>query len=107
MTADALTAGARDGSARLRADLCAALLTARDPGEMERLLVDLTTPAEFLALAERWQVARALDEGRLPYREIHEATGVSTTTITRVARFLRQEPHGGYRLALDRLKARA
>lgn len=91
-------------AAQLRTDLCQALLTARDAGEMERLLVDLTTPAEFLALAERWHVARLLDEARLPYREIHEATGVSTTTVTRVARFLRQEPHGGYRLALDRLK---
>lgn len=92
--------------ARLRADLCAALLSARNAGEMERLLVDLTTPQEFGALAERWQVAKLLDEGR-HYRDIHAATGVSTTTVTRVARFLRQEPHGGYRLALDRTRQNA
>ena len=92
--------------AHLRADLCAALLSARDADEMERVLVDLTTPQELLALAERWQVAKLLDEGR-PYRDIHAATGVSTTTVTRVARFLRQERHGGYRLALDRLKQTA
>ena len=30
--------------------------------------------------------------------------GVSTTTIVRVARFLKQERHQGYRAALDRLK---
>jgi len=92
--------------AQLRADLARALLTARDVEEMERLLVDLTTPQELHALAERWQVAKLLDQGR-PYREIGAATGMSTTTVTRVARFLRHEPHGGYRLALDRLKQTA
>lgn len=92
--------------AQLRADLAQALLAPRDAEEMERLLVDLTTPQELHALAERWQVAKLLDAGR-PYREIGAATGVSTTTVTRVARFLRHEPHGGYRLALDRLTTQA
>jgi TrpR-related protein YerC/YecD len=82
--------------------LCRALLAPRGPEEMARLLADLCTPAEIRSLAERWHVARLLDAGELSYREIHEATGVSTTTIVRVARFLRQEPHAGYRLALDR-----
>jgi len=68
------------------------------------LLADLCTPAEVSSLAERWHVARLLDEGELTYREIHEATGVSTTTIVRVARFLRQEDNRGYRRLLDRLK---
>ena len=53
---------------------------------------------------QRWHVARLLDAGELSYREIHDETGVSTTTITRVARFLEQEPNQGYRLVLDRLK---
>lgn len=87
----------------LTEDLCAALLTARSAEEMRRLLLDLCTPAEIRTLAERWHVARLLDQTDLPYREIHEATGVSTTTIVRVARFLRQEPHQGYRRAIDRL----
>ncbi len=55
------------------------------------------------ALSERWHVARLLDEGELSYRQINEATGVSTATIVRVARFLRDEPHQGYRAVLDRL----
>ena len=87
----------------LAADLCAALLTPRDETEMARLLTDLCTPAEIRRLAERWHVARLLDGTELSYRDIHEATGVSTTTIVRVARFLRQEPHKGYRAAIDRL----
>jgi TrpR-related protein YerC/YecD len=87
----------------LARDLCAALLTPRDAGEMARLLADLCTPAEVRTLAERWHVARLLGETGLTYRDIHEATGVSTTTIVRVARFLRQEPYQAYRMAIARL----
>jgi TrpR-related protein YerC/YecD len=82
-------------------DLCAALLTPSDGAEMGRLLVDLCTPAEIRTLAERWHVARLLDGTGLSYREIHDATGVSTTTVVRVARFLREERNGGYRRAID------
>lgn len=85
----------------LTEELCGALLTPGSREEMRALLLDLCTPAEIRTLAERWHVARLLDQGRLSYREIHEATGVSTTTIVRVGRFLRQEPHQGYRRALD------
>ena len=92
----------RDAAA-LTGELCAALLTPRTPAEMEKLLVDLCTPQEIRTLAERWHVARLLDGTGLSYRDIHEATGVSTTTVVRVARFLRQEPHQGYRRALDAL----
>ena len=90
---------------RLTLDLCAALLTPQSVEEMRRLLGDLCTPAEIRTLAERWHVARLLDQDELSYREIQEATGVSTTTVVRVARFLKQEPHQGYRRALDALEA--
>ena len=89
--------------ARLAEDLCRALLTPRSPEEMASLLADLCTPAEVRTLAERWHVARLLAETDLTYRDIHDATGVSTTTIVRVARFLRQEPHQAYQLAIRRL----
>src|ERR1051325_6582711 len=81
------------------------LLAARDAEEMRHLLADLCTPAEIRTLAERWHVARLLDAADLTYREIHDATGVSTTTIVRVARFLKQERNFGYRMALDRDEA--
>lgn len=85
----------------LTADLCSALLTPVNASEMQRLLLDLCTPAEIRTLAERWHVARLLDGTGLSYREIHDATGVSTTTVVRVARFLREERNGGYRRAID------
>ena len=90
---------------QLTAELCDALLTPRSRGEMERLLRDLCTPSEVRALAERWHVARLLDGSDLSYRDIHEKTGVSTTTIVRVGRFLRDEPHRGYRHAIDALES--
>jgi uncharacterized protein YerC len=46
-------------------------------------------------------VVAYLEEG-VPYRKIHELTGVSVTTIGRVARFLGGE-NGGYRVVLERL----
>ncbi len=82
--------------------LAQALCALRTADEARALLADLCTPAEVHSLAERWHVARLLDAGKLTYREIHDATGVSTTTIVRVARFLKQEENRGYRLLLDR-----
>lgn len=87
------------------AELATALALLESAGEARAFLADLCTPAEIHSLAERWQVARLLDEGELTYRQIHDATGVSTTTIVRVARFLRQEDNRGYRLLLDRNRA--
>jgi TrpR-related protein YerC/YecD len=91
--------------AALEEELCQALLTPGSAEDMARLLRDLCTPAEIRSIAERWHVARLLDGTQLSYRDIHDATGVSTTTIVRVARFLRQEPHQGYRAALKRLQS--
>ena len=83
--------------------LARALLTLQTPQEVRAFLDDLCTPSELRAFAERFRVARLLDEGQLSYRDISERTGASTTTVTRVARFLREMPHQGYRLVLDRL----
>ena len=80
-------------------------LTSVDTAQlMEKFLTDLCTPAELRAMSERWHVAQLLDKGELSYRDINAKTGVSTTTIARVARFLKDEPHQGYRAVLDRQK---
>jgi TrpR-related protein YerC/YecD len=86
--------------------LCEALLLLKTADEARRFLRDLATPGELQALAERWRVARLLNEGEKSYREISAETGVSTTTVTRVARFLTQEEHQGYRLVLDRTESK-
>lgn len=84
--------------------LCKALLAMRDVGEMRALLHDLCTPAELEALVDRWTVVPHVLKG-MPYREIHEHTAVSITTIGRVARFLTQGS-GGYRKAAARVASR-
>lgn len=81
-------------------DLADAILTLRSRSELERFLRDLCTVSELEAMAHRWEVARLLDRG-LPYLQVAEATHASTTTVTRVAHWLRHG-EGGYRLALDR-----
>jgi len=85
-----------------RASLAEAFAVMETPDELRALLRDLTTPAELEALVDRWRVVQLLDQG-LPYREINAQTGVSVTTIGRVARFL-ESGHGGYRMALERIE---
>ena len=84
-----------------------AFLALRTRAEAKAFLADLCTPAEVRAMAERWEVARLLDEGALSYREIAEKAEASTTTVVRVARFLKDMPYRGYRVVLDRLKESA
>jgi TrpR-related protein YerC/YecD len=79
-----------------------ALLTLQSVDEASAFFADLCTPAELEALLDRWSVVGHLEDG-LPYRRIHELTGVSVTTIGRVARFL-TGANGGYRTALARLR---
>ena len=64
---------------------------------------DILTPQELRAFRERWHIAQLLDQGNMSYREIAKQTGASVTTIGRVARFLREEPHQGYRMVIDRM----
>jgi TrpR-related protein YerC/YecD len=81
-------------------ELFGAILTLETREELERFFRDLCTLSELEAMAHRWEVARLVEQG-LPYLEISERTGASTTTVTRVAHWLRHG-EGGYRLALDR-----
>ena len=76
-----------------------------DIHECRNFFKDLCTPAELQALVDRWQVVELLEEG-LTYRRINDLTGVSVTTIGRVARFL-ADGYGGYRTAIDRTSARS
>jgi len=78
------------------------VLTLRTLDECRAFFHDLCTPAELQALKDRWAVVELLAEGQLTYRQIHEQTGVSVTTIGRVARYL-LGGEGGYARALQRI----
>ena len=84
--------------------LADALLSLRDREECRRFLRDLCTLPELQALAHRWQIARLLDR-RLPYLEVARRARASTTTVTRVAHWLRHGS-GGYGVALERTRPR-
>ncbi len=80
-----------------------AFLTLEKPAEVRQFLLDLCTPSEVEAMVDRWWTASLLRQGH-SYREISEITGVSVTTIGRVARYMNMG-EGGYRLALRREEA--
>ncbi len=81
-------------------DLYAAILTLESRSEARKFFRDLLTETEIRELAERWKTARLLDR-EVPYTRIIEETGLSSTTVARVARWLRRGA-GGYRLVLRR-----
>lgn len=80
--------------------LAKALAALERPTDVAAFLRDLCTPAELEALADRWKVVPLLLQG-VPYREIHDRTRVSVTTIGRVARTL-EHGEGGYAAAVRR-----
>lgn len=86
-------------------DLAHVLAAVSEPGRMRAFLEDLCTPAELEAMSDRWRVVPLLLES-VPYREIHDRTAVSVTTIGRVARTL-ERGAGGYAAALDALGDRS
>lgn len=69
--------------------------------ELSDFLRDVATIREIEAMAERWEVAQLLHKG-MSYREVSKKTGASTTTVTRVAQWLKGG-EGGYKKVLKML----
>lgn len=69
--------------------------------ESKRFLRDLCTTEELEEMSKRWQAAQLLDQGQ-SYRQVAQATKLSTTTVTRVASWLKRG-RKGYRLILDKI----
>lgn len=65
---------------------------------------DLCTITELRAMAQRFQVAKMLDQGQI-YSDIVRETGASTATISRVNKCLIYGTDG-YRMVLDRTKSK-
>jgi len=82
--------------------LAKALAALQKPEDVRAFLLDLCTPAELESMADRWKVVPLLVQG-VPYREIHEITRVSVTTVGRVARTL-EHGTGGYHAAIRRTR---
>jgi TrpR-related protein YerC/YecD len=83
-------------------DLFEAILKLENLGEARRFFRDLLTEKEIVEFGQRWKVARMLAK-QLRYTEIEKKTGMSSTTIARVHKWLK-EGMGGYQIILKRLK---
>jgi len=69
---------------------------------MAEFLMDILTPAEFEAMAIRWQVVKRLNKGD-PHRSIAGDLGLGISTVTRGSREFRNK-NGGFHLMLKKLK---
>ena len=74
----------------------------KSESQANAVMRDLCNPKEIEALEERWEVAKLLSSKKYTYREIAEKIGASTTTVTRVARFLFNEKNNGYKSVIKK-----
>ena len=81
--------------------LIAGILELKTPDEAKRFLRDLMTPQEIKEFSNRLEAASLLSRN-VQYNTIIEDTGLSSTTIARIAKWLNGSL-GGYRLVLSRL----
>lgn len=78
-----------------------AILSLKTEDECRRFFRDLLTEAEIKEFANRWQVAQMLEK-KVSYEKIAKETGMSSTTIARISKWL-SSGMGGYQLILKRL----
>jgi len=84
-------------------ELYSALLNMKTVDELYSFFEDLCTINEIKAIAQRFHVAKMLESGAA-YHEVVEKTHASTATISRINRCLVYGA-GGYKLAIERLRA--
>lgn len=91
-----------DWESEANTPLIKGILALRSVEEARSFLRDLLTENEIEEFGKRLQTARMLDE-KVPYSTIEAKTGLSSTTIARVARWLHHGA-GGYKLVIARLR---
>lgn len=90
-----------DWSKKKNRRLVNSFLTLKNAEETECFLRDLMTEGEIQEFANRLEAASLLSKD-VQYNTISEDTGLSSTTIARIAKWLNGSL-GGYRLVLSRL----
>jgi len=84
--------------------LVQAILALKTPDEARRFLRDLMTKGEIEEFSKRLQAAEMLTQ-KVPYSIIEEKTGLSSTTVARVSKWLNGKG-GGYKTIISRLHHR-
>lgn len=77
-----------------------AVLSLENKEECAAFFDDICTIKEIQDIAQRYEVARLLNQG-MNYNEISAKTGASSATITRVSKCLNYG-NGGYKIVLQR-----
>jgi len=83
-------------------NLARAFSILKTPHDIANFLRDLCTLDELKDMSERWEAVLLLAQGKT-YREVAKETGLSTTTITRIAYWL-EHGEDGYKTALEKLR---
>ena len=91
-----------DWNTKEKQEFLKAILSLRNKDEAIRFLRDLLTKPEIEEFSKRLLAARWLTDN-VQYNAIIEETGLSSTTIARISRWLKRGT-GGYKLILNRLK---
>lgn len=81
--------------------LIAAILALKDKAEAQSFLRDLMTTKEIDEFAKRLKAATMLLE-KIPYSVIEKETGLSSTTVARVSKWLNASS-AGYQTIINRL----
>ena len=84
-------------------DLFKVVLKLKTQNEVKRFFRDLLTEEEIVEFGKRWQAAQMLAK-KTPYSEIVKKTGLSSTTVARVSKWLNRGM-GGYKLMLQKLNS--
>ena len=87
----------------MQKDLIKAIANLENEQEIKNFLKDLLPPAEIDEFSTRFQIAKLLWTTELSYLDIAQKLKTSTTTVTRVARFLHKEHNKGYLTSLQKL----
>lgn len=80
-----------------------AILNLNDLDEARRFFRDLLTEEEIKEFSNRWAVAQMLAQ-KVPYTQIEKQTGMSSTTIARIAKWLNRGMNG-YKTVISRLNS--
>lgn len=81
--------------------LIGAFLAPENADEMRRFLRDIMTAEEIGELAQRLKAAQMLSQ-KITYSAIIKKTGLSSTTVARVSKWLNRGQNG-YKIVLSRL----
>lgn len=82
-------------------NLYKAILSLKNIEESRKFFRDLLTEEEISEFSARWRVASLLDK-KVSYSKIEKQTGMSSTTIARISKWLNSGCNG-YKLILKRL----